>query len=404
MRHIAAHYVFTGIGNPIPMGVITLNDEHVITEIGVLTDETESTEFYNGILTSGFINAHCHLELSYLRNQLKPCVELADFIGQMTKIPRRPPAANEALAAMCAADAEMQREGIVAVGDICNTAGSFPLKRRSAIYYHSFIEAVGLDEIAAAAAMQRLRQLCADAQQAGLPASITPHAAYSLSDALLDAAMDAANRAGILSVHNQECDTENELFTAGRGALHDLFAAAGFPLPPVTGQRAIYRLLPRIAPSVRALFVHNVALSEDDYDRATDRLPHLTWVLCPNSNRHIGQAVPPVDLLYRKNARIAIGTDSLASNSRLSVLEELKSISRRFPHIPLQTLLQWATVNGAAALGKEREWGCLRTGANAGIVLIENVNLHNLCLTADSRARPLVLSVKRDTCLRDENR
>jgi cytosine/adenosine deaminase-related metal-dependent hydrolase len=391
MRRIAAHYVFTGTGDPIPMGVVTLNDEQVITEIGALRDETESTEFYTGILTPGFVNAHGHLELSHLRNRLEPCDNLAGFIGQMTRIPRRPAADAEAIEAMRNADAEMQREGIVAAADICNTAGSFPVKRESTVYYHSFIEAVGLDEAVAAPVMQRMQRLCDDAHGSGLPASITPHAAYSLSDALLDAAAEAANRAGILSVHNQESDAENELFTAGRGALHDLFTAAGFPLPPVTGKRAIDRLLPRIEQKTRTLFVHNVAISEDDYDRAADRLLRPTWVLCPNSNRHIGCAVPPVDLLYRKGAPVAIGTDSLASNSRLSIVEELKTISRLFPHIPLPTLLRWATVNGAAALGREREWGILRTGASPGIVLIENINIHNLQLTAESRARALTL-------------
>ncbi|MDR0667212.1 MAG: amidohydrolase family protein [Prevotellaceae bacterium] len=376
------------------MGVITLNDEQVITDIGALTDETESTEFYNGVLTAGFVNAHCHLELSHLRHRLRPSGGLADFIGQMGGVPRQPPADDRALAAMRSADDEMQREGIIAVGDICNTAASFSVKRESPVYYHSFIEAVGLDESAAAATMQRLRRQCAEARRWRLPASLTPHAAYSLSDALLDAVMEAANRAGVLSVHNQESDAENELLVAGRGALHALFVAAGFPLPPVTGERSIHRIVSRIGPRTRALLVHNVALSEDDYDRAVACLPRLTWALCPNSNWYIGQAVPPADLLYRKNAQVAVGTDSLASNSRLSILEELKSISRRFPHIPLQTLLQWATANGAAALGREHECGCLRPGSRPGVVWIENVNLRDLQLTPDSRAVPLATQTR----------
>jgi cytosine/adenosine deaminase-related metal-dependent hydrolase len=371
------------------MGVVTLNDEGVVVAIGEWQGESAGTEFYNGVVTAGLVNAHCHLELSYLKGRTAPYGGIAGFIGQMAA-GRRPEAPlAERMAAMRAADGEMRQEGTVAVGDVGNTADSFPVKQGSPVRYHSFVETLALDAAVAGQRMQRAQQLCAEAAQRGLPAGIAPHAAYSLSEPLLAAAMEAANRSGLLSVHNQESDDENRLFESGAGALYDALRAARWPLPPTTGRRAIHRLLPLIDPRTQTLFVHNVATDEADYDAATDRLPRLTWVLCPNSNLYIGRRLPPVGLFYRKAAQVAIGTDSLASNHRLSVWEELKTIARHFPQVPLPVLLQWATLNGARALQQDATLGSLCVGKKPGVVLIENVDFSTMQLTADSRLVPL---------------
>ncbi|MDR2358580.1 MAG: amidohydrolase family protein [Prevotellaceae bacterium] len=385
MRRIAAHYLFPVVGKPLHRGVVTLNDKNAIVEIGVLQNETESTEFYNGILVPGFVNAHCHLELSHLKNTCTPHGGLAGFIRQINSPARYRATAAERLAAMSAADREMQAEGIVAVGDVCNTAESFAVKQSSPIFYHSFIELAGLDEAMAGKKHQSARLLTAGAHAMGLAASITPHAAYSMSEPLLAAASAAANDAGIMSVHNQEGEEENTLFLSGGGALGKLFTGSGYALPPVTGERSIYRLLPYIEPHTSTLFVHNVTTTGEDYEAATRRLPHLTWVCCPLSNLQISRRLPPVGLFYKRNAQVAIGTDSLASNSRLSIIEELKIIHKHFPQIPLHTLLQWATLNGAQALGKESELGSMSVGKRPGVVLIENIDFTNMQLTSDSK-------------------
>jgi cytosine/adenosine deaminase-related metal-dependent hydrolase len=389
MRRIAAQYIFPVTGAPIPRGVITLNDRNVITAIGTLQDETESTEFYNGIITAGFVNAHCHLELSHLREVLTPGGGLADFIRQISGPSRYITHSDTRHQAMVNADKEMRQNGIVAVADICNTGESFAVKHTSPLFYHSFIEVAGLDETAAATKLHTARQLLALVEQLGLSASITPHAAYSMGDTLFEESLREAHRAGRLSVHNQESEAENELFLTGTGALQRLFANSGLTPPRPIRRTAIHCWLPVVAPGTTALFVHNVATSEDDCLAATARLPRLTWVLCPNSNLQLGEKLPPVDMFFRHNAPVAIGTDSLASNQRLSVLEELKTISQSFPQVPLATLLQWATLNGAKALQKDAELGSLRPGTKPGIVLIEKLDMASLRLTPDSTARRL---------------
>ncbi|MDR3133069.1 MAG: amidohydrolase family protein [Prevotellaceae bacterium] len=389
MRRIAAHYLFPILGEPLARGVVTLNDENIIVETGTLQDETESTEFYNGILVPGFVNAHCHLELSHMKGACMPQGGLAGFIRQMGSPARYQSTAAVRAAAMAAADREMQAEGIVAAGDVCNIAESFAVKQTSPVFYHSFIELAGLEAAVAGKKYQTACLLAASVQSMGLAASITPHAAYSMNEQLLSAAFAAANEAGIASVHNQESEEENELFLSGSGALGELFAESGFTLPPVTGERSIHRLLPYIEKQTRTLLVHNVATTEEDYEAAASRLPNLTWVFCPASNLRIGRRLPPIDRFYKRNAQIAVGTDSLASNSRLSIIEELKIISKHFPQIPLPALLQWATLNGARALNKEREFGSLIAGKRAGVVLIENIDFTTMQLTSDSKATNL---------------
>jgi cytosine/adenosine deaminase-related metal-dependent hydrolase len=347
--------------------------------------ETAHTEFYNGILSPGFVNAHCHLELSHLQGVAPPQAGMAGFLqAMMTR-----PAGAPDIPAQQRADAQMRKEGIVAVGDICNTPASFGMKQGSAIYYHSFVEVAGLSGQVTDTRKATAARLLKEAEHAGLAASITPHAPYSMSDALFAFAVEAAQQAGLLSIHNQESEAEEALFLRGEGALHTLFSFMGFSPPRPTGRPSVHRILPLLRETTRLLLVHNTVTSAADYEAVQAVTRHVSWVLCPNSNRYITGLLPPAGLFFSKGAQVAIGTDSLASNTRLSVLEELKTLAQHFPQIPLETLLQWATYGGAQALRKEHELGLLEAGRRPGLLLIENLDLHKLTLTPDATAKRL---------------
>ena len=101
--------------------------------------------------------------------------------------------------------------------------------------------------------------------------------------------------------------------------------------------------------------------------------PNLFFCLCPNANLYISGQLPDVDLLLRHGCTIVTGTDSLASNHRLSILEELKTLQYRFPHLSTATLLQWATRNGAEALQLDSVLGSFTPGRQPGVLLIENM-------------------------------
>ncbi|MFC2138814.1 amidohydrolase family protein [Bacteroidota bacterium] len=137
------------------------------------------------------------------------------------------------------------------------------------------------------------------------------------------------------------------------------------------------------------LFIHNIFTSEEDMQYLNDYLEKIYWVLCPNSNLYIENKLPRVDLIRRYSNNIAIGTDSLSSNHKLSVLEEIKTISKAFPSISLEELISWATINGAKALGIDDKYGSIEIGKNPGLNLIKSLDLSNLNLTDNSQVEVL---------------
>jgi len=144
MRKLSAHYIITGTGAILVKGIIVLTDEGIVTEIidtnGEL-DEKAGVEFYSGVLVPGFVNAHCHLELSHLRDIFPEKTGLPGFLKNVVQ--HRNLEENKVIEEAQKADFEMWKNGVVAVGDISNTDLTFQLKSKSKIAYHTFIEALG---------------------------------------------------------------------------------------------------------------------------------------------------------------------------------------------------------------------------------------------------------------------
>ena len=131
------------------------------------------------------------------------------------------------------------------------------------------------------------------------------------------------------------------------------------------------------------VLVHNCAITESDVDTIENSLSSVYWALCPRSNHYISGVVPQsVELLRARALNICIGTDSLASNRSLSIIDELKM----FPEVPLAEKLQWATINGAKALGIADRFGTIEVGKQSGIVNLTGVNLDDFTLTQASKA------------------
>ena len=104
--------------------------------------------------------------------------------------------------------------------------------------------------------------------------------------------------------------------------------------------------------------------------------PQTFFCLCVNANQYIEDALPPIELFRRNNCTIVLGTDSLASNWSLSILDEIKTIRKNLPKIPLEEILGWATINGAKALGMANALGSFEKGKRPGAVLLaENLDL-----------------------------
>ena len=139
MRKITADILFPMNQSPINNGVLVLNDAGAIEAILPNADGLMEVEVLEGYLAPGFINSHCHVELSHLHNSLPEQTGIVDFIlGVQTK--RNSFSEQDVLAAALKADAQMQAEGIVAVGDISNNLSSIEIKKQSPIFYHTFLK------------------------------------------------------------------------------------------------------------------------------------------------------------------------------------------------------------------------------------------------------------------------
>jgi cytosine/adenosine deaminase-related metal-dependent hydrolase len=137
------------------------------------------------------------------------------------------------------------------------------------------------------------------------------------------------------------------------------------------------------------LLVHNT-FADKEIIRKVKKRDNLFWCLCPNSNIYIEDHIPPVELLKDEKCEITIGTDSLASNNKLDIMAELKTLQICFPELSLPELIAWATINGARALCMEETFGKIETGKKPGLLVLKNVDLQNMKLLPESFVTRLV--------------
>ncbi|MGQ0827110.1 MAG: amidohydrolase family protein [Bacteroidota bacterium] len=382
MRHISADYIFTITSEPIKNGVITVDDTGTIIDISSISSQNQKIEYYKGIICPGFINTHCHIELSHLRSKISERTGMSGFIKEFL-LQRGIFSDIEIQNAIIEAEAEMIKNGIVAVGDISNNEHSFKQKAKGNLLYHTFIEIFDLDPTKAEEVFENAKKLECELQQILNPqslifnSSITPHAPYSVSKKLFQLIHDeAVEKNSIISIHNQESEGENELFITGSGIMADTFKAMGINTDTMrTGMNSLRYTLSLLPKESRTLLVHNTYTSLEDIQISNlkSQIPDLFWCTCPNANLYIENKLPNYQYFFDENARITIGTDSLASNWSLSVLDELKTITKHFPQISLQILLLWSTKNGADFLGFDH-LGTIEKGKRPGLNLLKNVD------------------------------
>jgi cytosine/adenosine deaminase-related metal-dependent hydrolase len=378
-RKIAADWVFPVSSPPLRRGILHLDEQGKILEVedtGGLMRDTAGLEYYNGILIPGFVNCHCHLELSYLRGCFPMHTGLPVFIRNITRHQRPEP--EEVQRAIKAADRELWDAGVQAVGDISNNSSSFEVKVQSKISYNTFVEIFDLAGGTTGSRLEGGRDVLNEVVEKGLPASLVPHAPYTVSAALMReiCMVGTSGRTSRQSIHNQETASEDSYMKDGSGELGDLLREIGARSDPeMHGRKSSPEVvLPFFEMGSRLLLVHNTYTGKADIDTMKKSGLEINLVLCPNANQYIENRLPDIELLASSGLNICLGTDSLASNNSLSVLDEMKTISRWFPDVSFSELLRWATLNGARALGME-ELGCFERGMKPGVLLLEGCNL-----------------------------
>lgn len=374
MRKISADFICPVSAPPIQDGVVMVNSDGAIVELGTKTQhDPASLEYYPGVIVPGFINTHCHLELSHMKDKVATGTGLLPFLNSVVKYRDFP--MEVILDAIEQADREMYEGGIVAVGDISNKLDTAAQKNKSRLNYYTFVEMFDFmqDQSAQAAFDQWWPVFQGQSAANGNKKSCVPHAPYTVSASLFQRLREVNFEAEItVSIHNQETPDEDALFLSKTGGFLDFYQGFGIPLDEfrATGKTSIHSVFAQLNPRQRNLFVHNTMTTTADIQAAQQWSDRVFWATCPNANLYIENRLPNYSLFLNENAKMTIGTDSLTSNWQLSILEEMKTIARYQSYVPFETLLQWATLNGAEALGYEAKLGSIEMGKSPGLNLL----------------------------------
>jgi cytosine/adenosine deaminase-related metal-dependent hydrolase len=363
--------------------LITQKNGTVEAIVGI-EDAGDDIQSFEGILSPGFINAHCHLELSHMKDMIPAKTGLQEFVKQIVSL--RKVDDQVIAAAIEKAEDEMLANGIVAVGDICNTLDTLEQKRKNRIAYYSFVELYDLDPTRAHDKIIAGIEMQKQYEESGIRASLVPHAPYSVTFSLWKL-LAAHFESHTISMHNQETPDENEFFKTKTGSFLGMYERTKVALDffEPTGLNSIQSVLPVFKNAATSILVHNSFTDATDIAAVKKQMPNTFWCLCPNANQYIEQTMPPIELLRTNGVNIIVGTDSYASNWSLNILDELKTMQKHNPQIPLAEMLGWATINGAHALQMDKTLGSFETGKKPGVVVIENVGVDNNLAKAVSR-------------------
>ncbi|MCF6184162.1 MAG: amidohydrolase family protein [Bacteroidales bacterium] len=394
MKRISAEYIFTG-KKILKRGIIELNSNGEITKVtdtGGKISEQQSLEFYNGVIVPGFVNAHCHLELSHMKGMIKNTTVkgLPGFIDEIISKRNFPDNLQDYIEK---ADKEMQMKGIVAVGDISNTDDSFTIKKNSSIYYQTFIEAFTVSNEKVIETFEQAANNYYKLKKLNLSGTIVPHAAYTVPHNLYEMISKYKNETSkIISVHNQETPGEDELIKNKTGTLAEVLIKKGFQLKDFSypGNSALETNLYYLNKKDNILLIHNTFSKEKDIETAENFSDNIYWVFCPLSNLYIEKTLPNLPVFFKKNVKTCIGTDSYASNTELSILSEMKVIIENYPEIPFEQLIKSATINGAKALKIQNKYGSIETGKTPGLNLITKFDFEKMTLKPESSVKVLV--------------
>lgn len=368
MRFISGDRIFDGKQFLPEARVLVYNAENVLLDIvSPKSIDPLNIEHHEGILMPGFVNAHCHLELSHLKNLIEKHTGLPGFAKQV--ISQRNNFSPEAITESAkVADKELWENGIVAVGDISNTTSSFEIKKSSPVYYHTFIELLGLNPARLEKIVEEGFSLLEILKENNLSGSLAPHAPYSTSLELIKSISDYNRKHGLVfSMHSQESE-EEELFLMGneKSKFYDLYRFLNLDVswfvPPKKSGLAYYS---QLLPPGKTILVHNTFTKKQDFEYIKNK--ETFFCFCPNANLYIENKLPDYNLFSEYKNHICLGTDSLASNTQLNLVEEANQILKNTDVLNMEDILRALSYNGARVLAIENSFGSLLLNKNAGL-------------------------------------
>ncbi len=373
MIRVSADWILPIADEPIGRGAVMLDRGRVVS-VGA-RDGSEDVALGRVAVLPGLVNAHTHLELSYLHGRIPPAPSFLEWVRPMLAARAQRSGADETaiLGAARAAIQFARDTGTSLLGDVTNTLAAVALLRQAQMPACVFHELLGFSgrnaEEQVASARTAIDAVESDDD---IRVSLAPHAPYSVAPALFSAIRrDLDEHAPMVStVHLGESPEEVEFLRKGSGPWRSLLEQLG--VWNVDWQA------PRCSPveyladmgflTGSVLAVHGVQFEGTDLDRL--RTLGVTLVSCPRSNRWVGVGSPPLEAFYAMDVDVAFGTDSLASVDDLNMFNELAEARRIAPKVPARTLLKSATLTGAMALGFDAAFGSIEPGKRAALVAV----------------------------------
>ena len=375
MKKICADIIYPIAEKPINNGVLVLDDNNTIVEISTREKfEDAELQIVKGALCPGFVNAHCHLELSHLKNKIEPHTGLVGFIQSLMQ-QRFTADEEQRLQAIADAENEMIENGIVAVGDISNEKISIAQKQKLNLFYRTFIEAVGLQPLIANKRFDEAKALKNEFAIHSLQSSLAPHAPYSTSISLIQLISDFNQKNNFATtIHNQETEDEELFFQNKTGKFLNFYENLRLDISyfNATKKTSLQSVIGALPVQTNTLYVHNTFSHTSDLQAIQQHSKNSFLCACANANLFIENKLPDYNLWQKSGLKICIGTDSLASNFSLNMMDEIKAIQQHFPNLSLETLLKWATLNGAEFLGIENKLGSFEIGKQPSVILLND--------------------------------
>lgn len=387
---LRGRYVFPVDREPIAGGWVTVAGDR-IAAVGQDTHAIERYDLGDVAILPGLVNTHTHLEFSYLNQPLgEPGMPLADWIALVTasrpesvQAGAQEAAENAMSAAVARGLGESLAAGTTTLGEIA-VAGWSPLPFQSAaldsiIFRESICLSPERFDAALATARQHLMAPIhahpfdsPSSQPGALRIGLSPHAPYTVHPKLFARLVDLAIESDApLAFHLAESLDELELLRSGGGRFFDYLAGRGFWVPgaiPLNTRPLDY--LRQLARARRALVVHGNYLDDEEQAFLADHRDRLSVVYCPRTHAYFGHQRHPLEQLLARGARVALGTDSRASNPDLSLLAEMRYVAHKYPAIERAEVLRMGTLTGAAALGLAHESGSLAPGKLANLAIV----------------------------------
>ena len=353
MRFLTADYLFPLDQKPIKEGVVNVDKSgKIITVIDSRKKiPTHKLEVFEGIISPGFINAHCHLELSYLQNKISKQVGLIEFIKQLQLKKINNENIYEAIEY---AENLMIKNGIVGVGDICNTDYTLKQKAKNNLEYYNFIELYAVKNNKIEQHFNDAKRLKKKFIKHNLQSTIVPHSTYGVHPKLMNMILNYAAENDLISIHNLETESERDYLQKKEGNIFKWLKKLDADLSIWSETPSSYELINNF--NKQTIFVHNTFAKKIEVE-------NKLCCTCPNANLFIEGVLPSYDKFDKDT--LCVGTDSLASNENLSILEELLIIQNNSTYC-LNTLLKIGCLNGSKALNF-KALGSITEGKSPGL-------------------------------------